>query len=220
MSVVNASLVLRGVTSNHKRRMVTEFGATRELQRGESAPWRMCYNGNPRGMLEVVEQLLPDTNVLFIVQRDLNRNVVVYAYDEGRGTVRSFWLIVPANARRSPPTLEEDLTDEEEEVDVGDAYVEELTSLEQTFAYGVTTHADGRVSIKPLEGHILRIQKEGSKWVAFDEVKQKLCVVREVFVCTEPCSWRPWPTTTECHITYAETLASPPFTCHYNVVIK
>jgi hypothetical protein len=216
----NASLVLKGVTFNHTRYVVSPDKGLKPLALPtDAAPWRMCYNGNPRGMWQYVKSSLPpETNVLFIVQRDVNRNVVVYAYSEAERRVHAFWFMVPASARRSPARYDED-KEEDEEVDVGEAYAEGLTLVEETMAYGVSPTVDGAFTVKALEGRQLRVVKEGDEWVATCTAEGRHVVLRDVFICTEASSWRPWPTTTECHLTCSEDATKPTLTYHYSVVM-
>lgn len=213
-----AVLTFKGVTFNHTRYVVTSSGLKPIEHASEGAPWRLCYNGNPRGMLRVIKEALPaGTNVLFIVQRDLNRNVAVYAYDEHRAAVHAFWFMIPAGARRASARLDED-REEDEEVDVGDATTEELTFVEQSMAYGVTPLTPGNVfRIRALEGRDMTVVRAGNEWAASTVVEGKSMLLREVFICTEASTWRPWPTTTECHLTCVETADKAPVTYHYSV---
>ncbi len=221
-ALTNATLQLRGLTLNYVRYAMTNGQPVRVADEAP-VPWRLCYNGNPRGMVDVVEEVLPpDTHVLFIVQRDVNRNVVVYAYDEARRSVRSFWFIVPPSALRSPARRETD-PGEDEEVDVGEAYTEELTLVEQNVAYGAINGVNGRdneFSVRPLKTHVFRMERREGKWVAVGTFEGKEMIVREVFICTEASAWLPWPSATECHVVATPSLSAQSVTYHYSVALS
>ena len=92
-------------------------------------------------LFTTIEQLLLETGgieLLFLIERDINKNVVVYALDQGE--VHVFWVMVP---------------------DRGDMYTEELTTLEKMYAYGIReVTADNYLFIEALPQEPLRIHSD------------------------------------------------------------
>ena len=172
-----------------------------------SPSWRRPHNGNPPNMIDVVRSLFPDQSVLFIVERDVNRNVVVYTLDKTRANVRVYWLMIPSSApfytHDSPHT---------EEIDLGNIHTEDLTAIENRLAYGVTMHSNAApetlcVSVKAIGEE--RMFVDTYTGVASVVIAENQLELRRVFISTEPRSWMPYPKTVEVHVEVAAPSSEP-----------
>lgn len=170
-----------------------------------TGPWRHGGNGNPRNMLEVVQSLLPDLNIVFLVERDLNRNIVLYCVNECRPGVVDrenpmtvMWLMIP----QTPDT-----TSSTEDVDLGEVYTEDLNTLERTLAYGLTNvvvQSDDKlqVRVRAVNGEDIMIRYHAAErtWEAIVLVQQRYLYLDRFRIFTEPRKFAPWPKTVELHV--------------------
>lgn len=186
----------------------------------ESGPWRHSGNGNPRNMLEVVQSLLPDLNIVFLVERDFNRNIVLYCVNESspgvvdrRDPITVMWLMISA----APPVTADG------ELDLGDVYTEDLTTLERNLAYGVSdtcvisdTHLT--VRIRAVNGEDISIHYSSSEktWEAGITMGKTYLYLDRFRIFTEPRKFAPWPKTVELHVD-ARLTAGNAITYHYEV---
>lgn len=117
-------------------------------------------------LFTTIEQLLLETGgieLLFLIERDINKNVVVYALDQGE--VHVFWVMVP---------------------DRGDMYTEELTTLEKMYAYGIReVTADNYLFIEALPQEPLRIHSDKDRYVVSLNVNGRETIVRRISLVTD-----------------------------------
>jgi hypothetical protein len=196
-----------GYTIMHDERCV-EY-----LQSGSSVPcgpWRHGGNDNPTNMLEVARSILPQYKIAFLVQRDLNRNVVLYTVNQLSPGVAdparplsAFWLMIPGEACKSKCAEEE----KEMEVDLGEVYTEDLNTLERTLAYGVSASevvdkGHVRASVRAVSGEGIDVvyDAEEQEWNAYVVMNGQRVKLQQFFIYTEPRQWSPWPKTVELHI--------------------
>jgi hypothetical protein len=190
-------------------------GKQLEGARDNCGPWRHATNGNPLAMRDVVQTLLPDCHAAFVVERDLNRNVAVYAVNEVEGgeveathPMSTFWLMIPAAVSTE---------------DLGEVYTEDLTKVEQTLAYGVSQHRidpDGTltVNVRALNGEPITVYRDATdaSWRARVNVQGGTLNVHKFMIFTEPRRWAPWPKTVELHV-HGTTQGGTPITYHFEV---
>jgi hypothetical protein len=191
-----------------------------------SGPWRRGTNGNPGKMHEVAEALLEESGVkvLFVVERSVNRNIVVYTANvdsygnlNAERPVNEFWLMVPPDAPIS--------TGEEEEIDLGNVYTEDLTSFERSMAYGarVAPPSSGTttVFVKALDSQPIQIRpptSPESRWHATISVDgREQLILNRIMIYTESNLWGPWPRPVEMHVETQQALDSPSIIYHYAV---
>lgn len=185
-----ANLTFLGVTTPSG-----EFGANGMAC---SAPsWRRPHNGNPTSMIDVVRSLFPEQTILFIIERDVNRNVVVYTLDKTRANVRVFWLMIPSTA----PLYTHDAP-LPSEIDLGSVHTEDLTAVENRLAYGVNVLNDGgdglALAVKAIGEE--RVYVDTFSGVASVTIADTTMELRRVFISTEARSWMPYPKTVEVHV--------------------
>ena len=152
----------------------------KEYPTNDSANWRRNSNGNPENMLQLVRNLFPEEEILFIIQRDFNRNVLVYKTAFGEDDeldvsklVEAFWLII------DNPVSESNL---------GDVHTENLTLLERNLAYGATVGTDENgyfITIKAL-GEPIRIFQHDDDLRTGMMVKGHLLMLEKVDIYTVP----------------------------------
>lgn len=194
----------------------------KKLAPTSSGPWRHDSNGNPTNMLEVVQALLPDLNIVFVVERNLNRNVVLYCVNEtrpgvvnGDNPITVMWLMISAPA---PPT-----TTECDEVDLGNVYTEDLNTLERTLAYGVSnvtitgnTEFKTRICAVSGEDITIRYSATDKTWEALILMQNTYLRLNRFRIFTEPRKFAPWPKTVELHVD-AKLMAGNAITYHFAV---
>ena len=192
-----------------------------KLSPTETGPWRHGGNGNPRNMLDVVQSLLPDLNIVFLVERDFNRNIVLYCVNEispgvvdRSNPITVMWLMIAA-----PPSP----TNNESEVDLGDVYTEDLTTLERTLAYGVSNvsvlnNTEFSVRIRAVNGEDITIKynSKDNAWEAFIVMQKTYMYLDRFRIFTEPRKFAPWPKTVELHVD-ARLMAGSAITYHFAV---
>ena len=193
-------------------------------------PWRRKQNGNPSNVFARVKDVLQDSvNVLFIVERDLNRNVVVYAVDTESPLIvpppiqtHVFWLMIPA----SSPRDDEDTSDSDSDSDsragsnLGDVYTEDLTMVERRYAYGLTsrniTYTEEEIFIKALDKQPIRVRMHADgSYHATIQIGGVDMILNRIFICTEPGTLLLWPKTTEVQLEVRLTLDSPTTLTYY-----
>lgn len=195
-------------------------------------PWRRKQNGNPSNLYSSVKEVLGAVNVLFIVERDLNRNVVVYAVDTESPLIipppvqtQVFWLMIPAAAPvagRSVPIRgesDDDSSDSDSDGDppgasnLGEVYTEDLTIVERRYAYGLTTrnitYTEEEIFIKALDKQPIRVRMHADgSYYATIQIGGTDMVLNRIFICTEPGALL-WPKTTEVHLEVRLTFDAP-----------
>lgn len=207
-SVSFSNLKWMGVTTGGKE--YTANPRTRQLEQVECGPWRHASNGNPANLCGVIQSLLVDNHVLFVVERDVNRNVVVYSLEEGDGKKRvtPFWLMIPAPRSTT---------------DLGDVYTEDLTRVETNLAYGVqqrvNTDASITLSVRAINGLPIQVKPDKTgRYVAHMSMNGGEVVVKRFMIFTEPRRWSPWPKTVELHVeTHTPDSVASPIMYHFEV---
>lgn len=185
------SLKWLGVTVGGK-----EYGVQDGALKLNHNPWRHGGNGNPPSMLDVVRSLLPHFHIVFLAERDINRNVAVYCVQESAPGVAdvnkpmmAFWLMIPHPRDTN---------------DLGDVYTEDLTTMEDSLAYGlcnwrcsdnvITTH------VRAVSGQSITVRHDGEKWQAMIEMNSTPLVLHKFMIYTAPGKWTLWPRTHELHV--------------------
>lgn len=181
-----------------------------------NATWRRDNNGNPSNMLSLVRSVILDDTVLFLIERDLNRNVVVYRANINEDTgapdatnpVTVFWLMIPGTPSKVDQVAENsDEEDDDEELDMGDMYTEDLNTVEKTVAYGVDSRVVGgkvKLYVKALRGESITLEKQDGTWHGTMNMAGESMRIERVLVSTEPRTWGMWPTITESHMELRE----------------
>lgn len=181
-----------------------------------SPAWRRPHNGNPPNMVDVVRALFPDQTILFLVERDINRNAVVYTLDKTRSKVVVYWLMIPSSA----PFYTHDFPNSQE-VDLGQIHTEDLTAIENRLAYGVVMHQTGSdqlcMSVKAIGEE--RIFIDTYTGVASIIIADNSMELRRVFISTEARSWMPYPKTVEVHVECATAAQEESVTVTYHYAV-
>jgi hypothetical protein len=203
-TIMASSAVEGGLNSLHKLGSTDVNGVSR---RTGSRSWSVADNGNPDDMVTFVRNFMgQDDDVLFIVERDFNRNVVIYRpcfVHDGTELNTSkvaggSWLIVPDDV---------DLDNMTEEV-VDDLVEEDLTKLEH-LGYGVKKMSGGegelKFSIAALPDTPLtlfkHVDEEGSEvWRVSIEIEEHRWIVRRIMLHTKPRALGLFPSVTEVHL--------------------
>jgi hypothetical protein len=194
---------LLGMKMMSTREMYVRNGAN-ELVPTTSVPWAMESNGNPHSlMFKTIKELLYDTvHVLFIIERDTNKNVVVYGLNKDSDgnvllTTVVFWVMIPVEAKREEEEDEDeevDLGNEgDQEVDLGNVYTEDLTFFENNYAYGIKSRSlesDGEeehIYVKALEGQLITVKQDmDGEYYAMIHLNGSTRLLNRIFICTEP----------------------------------
>lgn len=193
------NMVLLGVTMNGVD--YVRNTDTNQLLPTVQPPWRPARNGNPPDMLTVARALLESEPILFVVERDTNRNVVLYTLrDED---VLPVWLMIP-----NPPVHydSEMPLDADTEIDLGDVHTETLTPLEAAFGYGVhrgvQRGANMTLFVQALKEQPIVVRKVDNEWHAFIQITADSAplILRRIMIHTEPRPLAPWPKVVEIHL--------------------
>jgi hypothetical protein len=200
-------------------------------------------NGNPMNMLDAVRRILGD-DVLFVIQRSVNRNVVVYRLKRDAGEqvdpadpVEVFWLMIPASTQISTTgngsSGSEDEDDDSDGSEDGAAaatatesdaptssgmYTEQLTRVESTLAYGVTVLLPEEKSVIRINIRALRgepIHISSTEKAGYIAHHNRPFVVHNIMAYTED-RWGLWPTVTQTHVS-GTTLQGDASILHYRV---
>jgi len=172
---------------------------------GSPLPWR---TGGGDDALHCVQRAFEhDVRVLFVIERDINSNVVVYGLP-GPGLApptRVFWLMA---ATATAPT-----------------HTEELTLLERRYAYGIETVSSS--SSSPTATEVLRVKALGDddlitvrphaddgEYYAMLRLFGRDVILRRIYVCTEP-GLLFGHTTTEMHVEVLESPRAETTTTYY-----
>lgn len=183
------SLIELGVIDVHN---VSHRASTRE--------WATTDNGNPANMLGFVRDIMgADDEVLFIVERDFNRNVVLYrptlTYSGDLDTtqiVNAGWLMISDEA---------DLDDANVAMDDDAISEEAMTSLEE-LGYGVNVINGSNLcfAIRALpDVPLFLVQNAKGQWRARIEIKGQMWVLHRIFITTTPRSFG-FPKVSELHL--------------------
>ena len=220
------SMEFLGLETDNRVFLGTSDGLMNEPHTGP-VPWRVNRNGNPPDVYRKVKSLLSDSvNVLFVIERDVNRNVVVYGVDADPSSTHvipppvrthAFWVMIPDSRAVETDVetdVEVDLGDEEEEEEgLGDVTTEDLTLVERTYAYGIKSHSvtytEEEILIKAFEQQPIRVRMhEDGQYHATLQIGGTDMVLNRIYICTEKRSLL-WPTTTELHLEVREKFDSP-----------
>jgi hypothetical protein len=185
---------------------------TNQLAQTALPPWRCTSNGNPPDMLSVARELFESETILFIVERDTNRNVVMYTLSEGDIVPR--WLMTPA-----PPVHYDSNTPlpADAEIDLGDVHTESLTALEAAFGYGVrvergSSSADKTgLLVQALSGQRITLDSRDGEAVATIQMVRDTepLILRRIMIHTEPRPLAPWPKVVEIHLEVQQSVDGP-----------
>lgn len=211
-----SSMVLLG-TLNHEGVFKGEFRS--ELLEGG--------NGNPANMLQRVRRLL-GKDVLFLVERSFNRNVVVYKLRRTASgdvnvedPVEVFWLmfdngelLVDEVGEGGGEEEDGSSSDEDEgkvQPDVA-MHTEDLTRVERTLAYGLNVTPGGvngvnggvpvfQLGIRALRGEPLRLfEHPRHGWCVGIVFCGEPLILERVMAYTERRSFGLWPTVKQMHV--------------------
>jgi hypothetical protein len=210
-----ANLTLLGVTIDGAHFKQRNDGS---LVPDPAPAWQPVRNGNPPNMLDVTRSLMEDHHrrVLFILERDTNRNVVLYLHDSST-LVSPLWLMIPGAPvhYNSDEPLSDDV-----EIELGDVYVEEMTPLESTIGYGVRTDERRQhVYVQALKKQPIYVREVDGEWHAFIQIADgaPLMILRRISIVTEPRPFAPWPRVVGMHIEAQQTLSGPLIVYRYGV---
>jgi hypothetical protein len=142
----------------------------------------------------------PEDDVIFTIERDFNRNVVMYRPSLTRQgelntskLVDAAWLMVPAEVDLDNTTV--DMVDEE-------LVEEELTSMEE-LAYGVdVVHVDDlcfAVRAFP-DNHMFLKKTPNDQWRATVMVEGRMWTLRRILLHTIPRAFGLFPAVSEMHL--------------------
>lgn len=180
--------------------------------------WHPISNGNPPNMLDVTRSLFEDNGkrVLFIVERDTNRNVLMYSRDSER-VVEPLWLMIqgaPVHYNADEPF------NDEAEIELGNIYTEDLTPLEASIGYGLRVD-DSRqhVYMHALREQAIYVRQLEGEWHAMIEVTPNTppLFLRRITIITQPRPFAPWPRIVEVHVEVQQSLQGPLIVYRYGV---
>ena len=192
------SVIKGGLEALHKLGSTDVHGVSR---RTGNRSWSTNDNGNPANMLRFVRDLMgEDDDILFTIERDINRNVVVYRPSltprgelDTSSLAKGSWLLVPEEVDLDNTTVE---MVEEELVE------EEFTALEQ-MGYGVDmVHQDDLCfAVRALpDNHLHLFQTPAGKWRARLLVEGKLWTLQRILLHTTPRALGLFPAVSELHV--------------------
>jgi hypothetical protein len=139
--------------------------------------WSDEDNDNPDDMVEFTRNVLgePDT-ILFIIERNLNRNVCYYQLDTDTKQVTPAWLMIPHGLDLSNLSIDE----------VDNQVTEEGLTMLETRAYGVDTIDDDHFTMRALKGEVFTIHRDGDTARATIVIDHKTWVVRRIMIHSNP----------------------------------
>lgn len=151
--------------------------------------WSTEDNGNPGNMTEFTRDFLGQDNIMFIIERNLNRNVCYYTLDLESSRVIPTWLIIPDGVDVSDMSID----------DVEEVTEERLTMLENR-VYGVDTIDDSHFVVRALKGAVFTIRRDGDSARATIEVDNRTWVLNRIMIHTTPSRLLGIPSVTEIHL--------------------
>ena len=196
-----ASTVIRGGLS-----ALVKLGSTDSegvSKRSTFRSWCTCDNGNPAHMLDFVRDFMgADDEILFILERDINRNVVVYrpsftaTGDLDRNSMaRASWLLVPREADLEHTTIS--MADEE--------LVEEDLSVLEKYAYAVTVLDEFTFALAALpDTPLVLTRNTNGKWCVRIEIESQWWTLQRILVHTTPMAFNMFPAVSEIHFDVQE----------------
>lgn len=165
-------------------------------------PWR-TGGGDGDALRRVQRAFAHNMRVLFVIERDINSNVVVYGLP-GPGLApptRVFWLMA---ATAAAPT-----------------HTEELTLLERKYAYGIETVSASSAAevlrVKALGDDdviTVRPHADDGEYYAMLRMFGRDVILRRIYICTEP-GLLFGHTTTEMHVEVLESPRAAATTTYY-----
>jgi hypothetical protein len=175
-----------GISTLTRLGSVDGYGNATQLGARE---WSNADNGNPDNMINFTRGFLGDEDILFIVERDLNRNVCYYSLDEHK--VVPTWLMIPDDVDLSSMTIEQ--------ID-GDLVSEEALTMLERRGYGVDVLDPTHFTVRALKGEVFTIRRDDNGNArAYIHIDHRDWQVRRVMIHTKP-SMLGFPSVREIHI--------------------
>jgi hypothetical protein len=188
-----------------------------------AVPWQTTRNNNPiKGFFRTVKRIVQNKcEMLFMIERDLNRNVVIYGLNKNdEGVVQlptvAFWLMIPDSTTRvhesHDTATDSDSADEENCSVPPDLHTEDLTFIEKNLAYGIAQNtvntAEEVIYIKALENQPIYVRRDGQgRFYATVDINGTSMCLRRIFICTDSNATI-LRGTKEVHVEVSETLDS------------
>ena len=196
--------------SGHKNFVYAADGRTLvQASPSQPLPWRIAA-GDGDVLARVQSVFSTSFRVLFVIERDMNSNVVVYglpAAGDGSSAVpptRVFWLMAAAAG--------------------GAPHTEELTLLERRYAYGIdpvltqcSLPAKEVLRVKALgDDDLITVQRhaDDGEYYAMLRLYNRDVILRRIYICTEP-GMLFGHTTTELHLEVVESPRATSSTTYY-----
>jgi hypothetical protein len=160
--------------------------------------WSNEENGNPDEMVEFVRNVLGEqSTILFIIERNINRNVCYYQFDPETNKVVPTWLMIPDDLDLKDMSIE----------DVDTRLTQEDLSMFETRGYGVSVVDDTHFIVRALGDEVLTIHHdEDGNARATIVIDNKHWILRRIMVQTKPIRILGVPTVTELHIEVEDEL--------------
>lgn len=194
--------------------------------------WSPFKHQNKCDMYSAARALFGNT-VLFVIERDINKNVVLYkavpspTSQQNTVNVEAFWLMIPpittelSDKENSDQSDSSEDDDDDDAVNLGNVHTEDLTLLERTLAYGLTCtqleNGGVRMFCKALRGEPIDVVQDDDGWHARVRIQGELHYLQRVLVSTEERSWGLWPKTTEVHMQCVQLPHKNRLTYHYKL---
>jgi len=166
--------------------------------------WAVADNGNPENILEITRGVLGENDTLmFIIERDFNRNVCYYKANTdagGREQVLPNWLIIPRDIDMHNLSIEE----------VEDELKEENLTMVETYAYGTKNIDTNQFMVNALKGEQLSIFKDDEgNYRASIFIRGTPWVLNRIMIHTKSVAMGLYPAVSEIHLD-VETLGGTP----------
>lgn len=230
------SMTLIGMSRGYKHNFVVADGQFLPVLPA-NVPWQKSRNENPlKGFFRGVKRLVFNKcELLFIIERDLNRNVVIYGLNKSEAGVIelptvAFWLMIPGQQsipeRITNPDADANNDTDSESTDAetcefpSQTHTEGLTFLEKTLAYGIAKTdesdiADEVIFIKALENQPIYVRRDDQgRFYASVIINGAAMCLRRIFICTDPEA-SILSSTKEVHVEVSETLRSHSSVTYY-----
>lgn len=165
-------------------------GYGNETQLSDRA-WSTDENENDDMMVEFTRNVLGEhDNILFVIERNFNRNVCYYQLDPETGKVTPAWLIIPDHLDVSNMSI----------FDVDNELREEELTMMESRVYGVDMIDESHFTVRALKGEVFTIHRTGDTARATVDIDDKSWVVRGILIHTRPGLVFGIPTVTEIHV--------------------
>ncbi len=191
---------------------MTLLGITRDDYQKISGDKLTGQNGNGNtNMLYWAKRWL-GSNVVFVIQRLMNRNVLAYrTTGDVSNPVEATWLMIPDELNWEDDA-DSDSDDEDTMLPLPRGITtEELTRMESTMAYGIESMGINLFGIRALGGEPIRIDDDQAKiqW------QNTWCTLTEIVVHTEPRFMGLWPRVTQLDICAEDEEGEGDFILHF-----